>query len=166
MTSESSKTITALRPTPNQVQNDPRAVLSESEQKMYTEVLDHFTKPGYVLPDTENGEFMDVEKFWLSRECILRFLRATKWKVQDAIQRLEVTLKWRREFGIYDLVTADLVEPEAVTGKEILFGYDITGKPALYMIPSRQNTTEATRQIQYVFWMLERAIDLMEPGVE
>lgn len=48
----------------------------------------------------------------------------------------------------------------------VLFGYDITGKPGVYMIPSRQNTTEATRQVQYTFWMLERAIDLMEPGVE
>lgn len=133
MASELSKTVTALRPTPDQVQNDPRAVLSESEQKMYTEVLTHFTKPEYALPGAEKGELMDVEKFWLSRECILRcvilsyllvhrliilcvltsrFLRATKWKVPDAIQRLEGTLKWRREFGMYDLVTADLVEPE------------------------------------------------------
>jgi len=47
-----------------------------------------------------------------------------------------------------------------------LFGYDSTGKPALYMIPSRQNTTEAPRQIDYAVWMLERTIDLMEPGVE
>lgn len=47
-----------------------------------------------------------------------------------------------------------------------MFGYDSTGKPALYMIPSRQNTTEAPRQIDYAVWMLERTIDLMEPGVE
>lgn len=72
MASDSSKIITALRPTPDQVQNDPRASLSESEQKMYTEVLGHFTKPEYVIPGVENGELRDVEKFWLSRECILR----------------------------------------------------------------------------------------------
>jgi hypothetical protein len=72
-----------------------------------------------------------------------------------------------RPYGIYgDAILNGNHSSQAVTGKEILFGYDITGKPALYMIPSRQNTTEATRQIQYVFWMLERAIDLMEPGVE
>jgi hypothetical protein len=29
-----------------------------------------------------------------------------------AIERLEGTLKWRREFGVYDDSMADLVEPE------------------------------------------------------
>src|SRR6266852_8035220 len=79
-----------------------------------------------------------------------RYLRATKWNSADvAIERLEGTLKWRREFGVYDL-TAEHVEPEvrfsqtlqfalpsfhpraygeyfakkAVTGKMFTFGYD------------------------------------------
>lgn len=33
-------------------------------------------------------------------------------------------------------------------------------------MPSRQNTDEATRQVQFAVWMLERSIDLMGPGVE
>jgi hypothetical protein len=42
-----------------------------------------------------------------------RYLRATKWKsTAAAIQRIEATLKWRREYGIYDLVSASHVEPE------------------------------------------------------
>ena len=47
--------------------------------------------------------------------CMLctRFIRAIKWaSPQAAIKRLEATLKWRREFGIYDTVTASHVEPE------------------------------------------------------
>lgn len=45
--------------------------------------------------------------------CACRFLRAVKWAASEkATERLEETLKWRREFGLYDLVTADLVEPE------------------------------------------------------
>src|SRR6266850_6960497 len=41
-----------------------------------------------------------------------RYLRATKWvSANVAIERLEGTLKWRREYGVYDL-TADMVEPE------------------------------------------------------
>jgi CRAL/TRIO domain len=105
-----------------------------------------------------------------------------------AIERLEATLRWRREFGIYDL-TAEQVEPEvsesrvehvfltrfvfflylfakAVTGKQFVFGYDTHRRPALYMVPSRQNTEESPRQVQFVFWMLERALDLTGPGVE
>ena len=34
-----------------------------------------------------------------------RYLRATKWDVQKAIERLESTLKWRREFGVYTHTT-------------------------------------------------------------
>jgi hypothetical protein len=96
----------------------------------------------------------------------LRYLRATKWiSAKTAIERLEGTLKWRREFGIYDL-SADVVEPEAVTGKEVVFGYDTLRRPAIYMIPSRQNTEESHRQIQYVFWVMERTLELTGPGVE
>jgi hypothetical protein len=55
---------------------------------------------------------------------------------------------------------------QAVTGKQITFGFDVKGKPAIYMLPCRENTDDPVRQIQFVVWMLERAIDLMGPGVE
>ncbi|KAH0585157.1 hypothetical protein H2248_008414 [Termitomyces sp. 'cryptogamus'] len=55
---------------------------------------------------------------------------------------------------------------KAVTGKQILFGYDLRGRPGLYLFPSRQNTDGPERQIQFTVWMLERTIDLMGPGVE
>ena len=46
------------------------------------------------------------------------------------------------------------------------FGYDTQRRPAVYMIPSRQNTGESHRQIEFAIWMLERALDLTGPGVE
>ncbi|KAF7336683.1 CRAL-TRIO domain-containing protein C23B6.04c [Mycena venus] len=138
--------------------------LTDDQTKMQQEVQKHFEDPAYTPSDEK--PLMDVEKMWLSYECILRYLRASKWKVDVAIQRLEATLKWRREYGLYDTVTAEHVEPEAVTGKEILLGFDVNGRPALYLIPSRQNTTESTRQIQFNVWMLERCINLMPQGVE
>ncbi|KAJ7285060.1 CRAL-TRIO domain-containing protein, partial [Mycena rebaudengoi] len=137
--------------------------ISDDMRNMHTEVQRHFEDPAYTLSEKL---LVDVEKMWLSYECILRYLRASKWKVSTAIQRLEATLKWRREYGVYDVVTADLVEPEAVTGKQIQLGFDVSGQPALYLIPSRQNTTEGTRQIQFTVWMLERTIEMMPPGVE
>ncbi|KAJ7756518.1 CRAL/TRIO domain-containing protein [Mycena maculata] len=139
--------------------------LTKSQTKMQQEVQHHFEDPTYAPADSEKA-LMDAEKMWLSYECILRYLRASKWNVDTAIQRLEDTLKWRREYGVYDTLTADLVEPEAVTGKQILLGFDTKSHPGLYLIPSRQNTTEATRQVQFTVWMLERCIDLMPPGVE
>ncbi|KAG6909051.1 hypothetical protein DXG01_002203 [Tephrocybe rancida] len=153
---------------PTTCDTDPRAILTDAEQSMYDEVLKHFSDPAYSTPGIkEKGELTEAEKFWLSRECLLRYLRAVKWKsTAAAILRLEATLKWRREYGIYDVVSTSHVEPEAVTGKQVLFGYDVRGRPGLYLFPSRQNTEEPTRQIQFTVWMLERTIDLMNPGVE
>lgn len=39
-----------------------------------------------------------------------------KWaSARSAIKRLEDTLIWRREYGVYDMITADHVEPEVST---------------------------------------------------
>jgi hypothetical protein len=46
-------------------------------------------------------------RFHVHYVCASSYSRATKWTWQKSIERLEQTLKWRREFGIYDLVTAD-----------------------------------------------------------
>ena len=48
-----------------------------------------------------------------SHSGLCRFLRAVNWaSAAAAIKRLEDTLKWRREFGVYDVITASYVEPE------------------------------------------------------
>ncbi|KAL5525775.1 hypothetical protein ACEPAG_7112 [Sanghuangporus baumii] len=141
--------------------------LTEEQETKYAEVLAHFDKEDYKLPGEEKGELMDEEKMWLSKDCILRYLRASKWNVATAKHRIEDTLKWRREYGFYnETLSPENVEAEAVTGKEVLFGFDVQGRPAFYMIPSRQNTEESPRQLQYAVWMMERCIDLMGPGVE
>ncbi|KAF8656275.1 hypothetical protein AX16_002711 [Volvariella volvacea WC 439] len=146
---------------------DPRASLTEVQGTQYEEVLSHFSKEKYKLPGIEaDAELTEKERFWLTRECLLRYLRASKWKTDVAIQRLESTLKWRREYGLHDKITEKYVEPEGVTGKMVLFGYDNNGRPGLYMFPSRQNTTEPVKQLEYSVWFLERAISVMGPGVE
>jgi phosphatidylinositol/phosphatidylcholine transfer protein len=128
----------------------------------------------------------------------MRDLNASKWVLQTAIHRLEETLKWRREYGVYD-ITAEHVEPEVLLQLAYATCYlirspsgghrqgnniwlrcmhvvpfclncddtriQVTGRPALYLIPSRQNTNNQTRQIQFTVWMLERCVDLMDPGV-
>ncbi|RPD59669.1 CRAL/TRIO domain-containing protein [Lentinus tigrinus ALCF2SS1-6] len=145
----------------------PQLKLTESQQKLYDDVLEHFSNESYELPDVENGALTEDEKFWLSCECLLRFLRAVKWaSAQAAIKRLEGTLKWRREYGVYDLITASHVEPEALTGKMVIWGYDVDHRPALYLRPSKQNTEESIRQVHYVVWALERLTELMGPGIE
>ncbi|OBZ72137.1 CRAL-TRIO domain-containing protein C23B6.04c, partial [Grifola frondosa] len=163
-------------------QPPPQLTLAEAHQTLFDEVLKHFDRDDYVIPGVEDGALLEAEKFWLvsvnsavqwvNRRYILKkrghkYLRATKWaSAHAAIKRLEETLVWRREYGVYDIITASHVEPEAVTGKMVIFGYDVEGRPALYLRPSRQNTSESIRQVQFVVYFLELLPDLMGPGVE
>lgn len=102
---------------------------------------------------------------WLTRECLLRYLRATKWNAAEAPKRLLGTLIWRREYGLAKH-TASYISPENETGKQVILGYDIAARPCLYLNPAKQNTKKSERQIQHLVFMLERVIDLMIPGQE
>ena len=68
------KIYTPVAPKESYFDEDPRATLTSSAEGMYNEVLGHFTKEVYVLPGVESGTLTDKEKFWLSRECFLRYV--------------------------------------------------------------------------------------------
>ena len=108
---------------------------------------------------------MDEEKLWLTKECLLRYLRATKWSPTEAPKRLLASLTWRREYGLYTF-TPEYISPENETGKQVILGFDNDARPCLYLNPSKQNTAKSDRQLHHLVFMLERVIDLMVPGQE
>lgn len=156
------------------------AKLTDTQLDKYQQVYAHFAlaelkvalleethkhkDPSHRLPLT------DAEKAWLTRECFLRYLRATKWVVADAIDRIELTLAWRREFGVAGKFEADnvvngkLCLEENETGKEVILGFENDLRPCLYLKPGRQNTKTSQRQVQHLVYMLERVIDFMPLG--
>lgn len=153
--------------------------LDKSEQEKYNTVLAHFSQPELAVATTEDGAkkkdgktepLTQAEKAWLTRECFLRYLRATKWNAAEAVSRIEQTLAWRREFGVSGAFEADnavngkLVLVENETGKEVILGYDSDSRPCLYLKPGRQNTKTLQRQVQHLVYMLERVIDFMPSG--
>lgn len=149
--------------------------LTQEQDEKYQIVLKHFQNPDLKVAnreddDCETGPLSDDEKAWITRECILRYLRATKWIVKDAIKRIESTISWRREFGINfqdddkNIVNAHLVEPESLTGKEVVLGFDNEARPCLYLKPGRQNTKTSHRQVQHLVYFLEKCIDFMPSG--
>jgi hypothetical protein len=112
-----------------------------------------------------------------------RFLRAASWTAPTAIGRLEQTLKWRRDWGMY----SDINDPEVAkdvrvplllrsfwahaivklaSGGTFVFGYDKNQCPVIHVIPSKIKTDDPQRQTRMLVWMLERSIDLTGPGVE
>lgn len=149
----------------------PPAELDERQEAKLAEMLRYF-RAREAYPISLKGEgadevpLSDWEKLrMLSRESMLRYLRATKWDVAQAKKRLAETIAWRREFGV-DYIKADVVEPEARSGKETILGFDNCARPLHYIHPHRNETKETPMQIQFAVWILERCIDLMPPGVE
>lgn len=145
------------------------APLTTDQQAAYDKVLAAVSAwseiPATTAKNAPSVPMQEYEYMWLTRECILRYLRATKWNTQNAIKRLQATLSWRREYGADDF-TSEYISPENETGKQFLLGFDIEGRPCWYMNPSRQNTKMSDRQIHQVSYMLDRAVDLMPPGQE
>jgi hypothetical protein len=147
----------------------PPAQLTPDQKVKYETVLKTVsswtTVPTTTIKNAPTEPITEDERMFLTRECLLRYLRATKWHVNDAITRLRSTLAWRREYGVNKL-TADYISIENETGKQVILGFDINGRPCLYLVPSRQNTEKSDRQIEHLVFMLERVIDLMPPGQE
>ncbi|RAH44877.1 CRAL/TRIO domain protein [Aspergillus brunneoviolaceus CBS 621.78] len=147
----------------------PPAKLQPDQQAKYNEVFKTVSEwtalPTTSAKNAPTAPLTDSERMFLTRECILRYLRASKWNVSEATTRLQRTLTWRREYGVEKL-TADYISIENETGKQVILGYDIEGRPCLYLIPSKQNTETSDRQIEHLVFMLERVIDLMGPDQE
>ncbi|KAK8067119.1 CRAL/TRIO domain-containing protein [Apiospora hydei] len=155
-------------------QNQPvdKVILNEEQQKKYEALLEQVktwtevpSSKGKEGTEDKGGPLTDDEKYWLTRECLLRYLRAVKWNEKDAEKRLMETLTWRREFGVEEL-TADHISPENETGKQLILGWDKNGRTCQYLSPGRQNTDVSPRQTQHLVYMLERSLELMPPGQE
>ena len=143
-----------------------RAPLTADQEAKYDWLLEQARGWKEVSSDKgKGGPLADNERMWLTRECLLRYLRATKWNQKDSEKRLLATLAWRREYGVEEL-TPEHISPENETGKQIILGYDKEGRVCHYLNPGRQNTNVSPRQVQHLVFMVERVLDLMPPQQE
>jgi len=108
------------------------------------------------------------ERKWLDTPCLYRYLRARKWNLEKAFHMIRDTLKWRKDFGVVELMMGDLsaIEKESATGKMYIHGKDLTGRPIMYMKPRLQNTKDADTQIRHLVYTLERCVAETGSGVE
>ncbi|KAI9760882.1 MAG: DNA-directed DNA polymerase alpha subunit pol12 [Chaenotheca gracillima] len=166
--SSSPATTPFAEPTPAS-NSDPVPQLTAEQQAKYQDLLNTVHSwtsiPNTSAKNAPTAPITDEEKMWLTRECLLRYLRAVKWNAAEAPKRLLATMTWRREYGV-DKLTAEHIAPENETGKQVILGYDLKARPCLYLIPSRQNTKKSDRQVQHLVFMVERVIELMVPGQE
>jgi hypothetical protein len=67
------------------------------------------------LPSSDS--YYQSEARWLADPgCAERYMRAAKWKLEDAKKRLLYTLQWRREYKP-DIIPPEDVRIESETGK-------------------------------------------------
>lgn len=158
-----------IHPTANSHPAPPKTLTPDQEAK-YASLLSTVQSwtalpTSSTSPSASKGPLSDSERLWLTRECLLRYLRASKWNEAYAATRLQATLGWRREFKVENH-TADYISEENETGKQVIYGYDNEGRPCLYLNPHKQNTKGREKQMQHLVFMLERSIDMMPPGQE
>lgn len=142
------------------------ATLTAEQENKYEALLETVKSWTEISAAGEKGgAITESEIMWLSRECLLRYLRATKWNTADSAKRLLATLTWRRDYGTEEL-SADYCSPENETGKQCILGYDNGARPVHILMPGKQNTDPSPRQVQHLVFMVERAIDMMVAGQE
>ncbi|KIL71357.1 hypothetical protein M378DRAFT_65391 [Amanita muscaria Koide BX008] len=133
------------------------------QQIVYIRLLREYAY-SQLLPKSDS--YYQWELQWLNKpDTPGRYLRASKWDLDEAKRRLKATMDWRRDFKP-DLIPPDEVKIESETGKIMLNGFDNDGRPILYLRPGRENTETSNRQLRHLVWWLERAKDLMPPGQE
>lgn len=73
-----------------------------------------------ALPETDPYYFWE-QRFLADPGCHPRYMRAAKWKPEDAKKRIKGTMEWRREFKP-DCIEPEDVGVEAETGKMCVYG--------------------------------------------
>ena len=105
-----------------------------------------------------------VEK-WLDEACMIRYLKATIWKVDHALDRIVNTIVWRLEYKPDEIHHTE-IEKEASSGKQVLSGFDKGGRPMMYLIPGRENSKDYDNSLKYTVYGLEKVVERMPHGVE
>ncbi|KAM3541314.1 hypothetical protein ARSEF1564_005745 [Beauveria bassiana] len=134
-----------LAPTPGS-KPYPRPKLSPDQEVKYKTLLSEVMSWTIITCDSdisESGPITSRERIWLTRECLLRYLRATKWSIDEAVKRIQATLVWRREYGLDDL-TPEFLSPEQETGKQIILGPEPTANPAFILHAGEDDRYDAS----------------------
>ena len=83
--------------------------------------------------------------------------------MKKAIEAIQATLKWRKEFGIDDIIgmkgeMKPILKEEMATGKMYVRGHDQEGRSCLYMRPAKENTHDEINNMRHLAFQLEKAV--------
>lgn len=158
---------------------NPKYTLDEEQMKKITELYSKLTASNSLVEEnnhdnsggttTANNWTFDQWQYIHDGGCMARYLRARDWDVAKAESLLRSTLEWRNTFKITEISPLDdAISLEGETGKTYRNGFDLLGRPIIYMKPRFQNTKNYDKQVRYTVHHLERAMESMNQfeGVE
>lgn len=94
----------------------PPEVTAEQEEK-FSKLKEYVDS---ILLSKEDDRYQE-EKNWVSDACLKRNLRAAKWNLTDAKNRIKYSLEWRREYKPSD------IDPKSVEAEVLINNYYIKG---------------------------------------
>ncbi|KAJ2184775.1 hypothetical protein EV181_004201, partial [Coemansia sp. RSA 532] len=152
---------------------------TKTEDESYRKTVGQVAPAGSSAPEfVAQGRARSIrDVFWAATLCdhpdvlVLRFLRARKWKVDDALKMLLACLRWRLDEEIDWVVwTGESALNYALMQRGIgaMHKTDRLGQPILY-IPVRQNDPSAQPQeqmVDYTVYLMEVARIMLHPPAE
>ncbi|KAJ3126812.1 hypothetical protein HK098_007106 [Nowakowskiella sp. JEL0407] len=102
---------------------------------------------------------------------ILRFIRARKWDFEKSMQMFLNSLKWRKEFGLLELIKTGeeiLDQEELLLGKVYFSGVDLEGRPiaVIHVRLHDKNKVDQQKTQRLTALMLEDGRLIMKKPVE
>jgi hypothetical protein len=122
-----------------------------------------------ALDEGERNDAEDSHGLYDDASSLIRYLRARKWDLEAAEAMIRATACWRMEFGhaaIRAGTSADSIARENASGKMYVRGYDLKGRPGMYMKPRNETFTDQMAMMRHLVYVLERAVACMERQTE
>ncbi|UJR29265.1 hypothetical protein I4U23_010479 [Adineta vaga] len=102
---------------------------------------------------------------------VLRWLRSRKWDVQACVHQIIETLKWRRDWGVQELVAKGergISEEEISTNKTYFMGHDKMGRPVCCIHPKEHIKGQFPHEFseRLTVFCVETYRKLLQPPIE
>ncbi|KAJ3020061.1 UNVERIFIED_CONTAM: hypothetical protein HDU68_010359 [Siphonaria sp. JEL0065] len=136
-----------------------------AEQTALVHVFRSIHVPSIIAALTGTPCSDENESEFLSDECLVRYLRATKWTLDESVVRLHDTLQWRREYRPLE-VDEDAMKAICSVGGQYLNGFDKNGHPIIFNVARLGSSVKNyDDSVRFSIYLLEKAIQSMPRGI-
>ncbi|KAI3638019.1 hypothetical protein MIR68_003630 [Amoeboaphelidium protococcarum] len=111
--------------------------------------------------DVDDEYWQSYFRDFCNDACLLRYLRANNWQVEDAYRCLVLTLQWRKHYRPH-FIRPEQVYENASCGKVYLNGFDKEGRCILYLRNHLESSNDHAMNIRHLLFQTEKAIQLMD----